>query len=67
MNVYIFGLSLIVGWIGSLVFFHQVAIGRLTRYTRWADLTNLQWTCVYMMTQFVAVLIVNFLYLVFKG
>ena len=62
-----FVISMIIGWAGLMGYMNEVSQGRVNRWTTWRELTNRQWAFWYMILQFVAVLLVTLLYLVFRG
>ena len=63
MNAHmIFVISAVIGIAGWIGFFIENLSGRMTRYTRWKDLTNRQWVFCYAMVQFAAVIVVTVLY-----
>lgn len=53
----------LTGWIGFLA---ENLSGRMTRFTRWSQMTNRQWVFVYMMLQFAAAIAVMVLYYTVK-
>lgn len=65
-----FLISMIIGWAGLMGYINEVAQGRIHRWTTWNEMTKRQWAFWYMILQFVAVLLVmlvTLLYLVFRG
>lgn len=63
MNAHtIFVISAIIGWVGMFGFVVENISGRMTRFTRWKDMTTRQWALAYMMVQFAAMIVVMLLY-----
>lgn len=63
----IFVISAVLGWVGMFGFIAENLSGRMTRFTRWKDMTGRQWVFAYLMVQFAAMIAVMLLYHAFKG